>query len=168
MDALQALQTKRDTRTYSGQPVDEATLAAVLDAARMAGSAKNAQPVRLVVVTEQTAKEGLTGAGDFAAWIDQAPVVIVATVRADAGPRQLYDVGRHTQNLMVAAHALGLATCPVTIHHHDVARDLLGIPDDIVPAMIVTQGWPPAGDAEPSPIAGPRVPLGDYAKNEKW
>ncbi len=168
MDALHALRSKRDTRSYTDAPIDDDTLATVLDAARMAGSAKNAQPVRLVVVTDQAAKAGLTAAGDFAAWIDQAPVVIVATVRADAGPRQLYDVGRHTQNLMVAAHALGLATCPVTIHHHDVARDLLGIPEDIVPAMIVTLGWPPAGEAAPSPIAGPRVPLGDYVSHGGW
>lgn len=168
MDALTAIRGKRDTRAYTDRPVDADTLHRVLDAARMAGSAKNRQPVRLVAVTAGDDKVALKDAGDFAAWIDQAPVVIVVTVSADAGPRRLFDVGRHSQNLMVAAHAEGLATCPVTIHHQDVARSVLGIPADIEPAMIVTLGWPaPGGEAPPS-IASPRVSLGDYVSHGRW
>lgn len=168
MDALDAIRSKRDTRAYTTDIVDREVLDRVIDAARMAGSAKNQQPVRLVVVTDPEAKQGLTASGDFASWIGQAPIVIVATARADAGPRRLFDIGRHLQNLMVAAHAEGLATCPVTIHHPDVARSLLGIPDDIEPAMIVTLGWPAPGGEAPPQIAGPRVDMDDYALTERW
>jgi len=55
----------------------------VLDAARMAGSAKNRQPVRVVVVTDRADKVALRAGGDFASWIDQAPVLVVFTVAAD-------------------------------------------------------------------------------------
>lgn len=168
MDALDALRSKRDTRSYRTDAVDGEVLARVLDAARMAGSAKNQQPVRLVVVTVADAKQALRASGDFASWIDQAPIVIVATARADAGPRRMFDVGRHLQNLMVAAHAEGLATCPVTIHHPDVARRTLGIPDDVEPAMIVTLGWPAPGGEAPPQIAGPRVDMDDYTLSERW
>jgi len=168
MDALDAIRSKRDTRSYRTDVVEDDVLGRLLDAARMAGSAKNQQPVRLVVVTDAEAKQALTASGDFASWIDQAPVVIVATARANAGPRRLFDVGRHLQNLMIAAHAEGLATCPVTIHHPDVARSILGIPDDIEPAMIVTLGWPAAGGEAPPQIAGPRIDMGDYALSERW
>jgi hypothetical protein len=61
MDALTALRSKRDTRSYRPDPIDDATLDQVLDAARMAGSAKNRQPVRMVVVTDldtKTPQEG--------------------------------------------------------------------------------------------------------------
>lgn len=79
----------------------------------------------------------------------------------------MFDVGRHAQNLMVAAHAKGLASCPVTIHHPEVARELLGIPEDVEPAMIVTLGWP--GEPEgPSPVAGPRLTMSDYASVGRW
>ncbi len=168
MDALSALRNKRDTRTYTDQPVADELLDRVLDAARMAGSAKNIQPVRMVVVTELGAKVALKASGDFASWIDQAPVVIVATVPVDGGPRRLFDVGRHAQNLMVAAYAEGLGSCPVTIHHPDVARDVLSIPADVEPSMIVTLGWPQAGEQPPPQIASPRVALDAYAHRGRW
>lgn len=167
MDALTALRTKRDTRSYADRPVDDDTLDALLDAARMAGSAKNVQPVRMIVVTDHATKTALKTSGDFASWIDHAPVVVVVTVMEYAGPRRMFDVGRHAQNLMVAAHASGLASCPVTIHHPDVARGALGIPGDVEPAMIVTLGWP-APSAPPSPVAGPRLPLDQYVTRGAW
>ena len=167
MDALTALRTKRDTRAYEQREIEREILDRLLGAARMAGSAKNVQPVRMVIVTDPESKAALTAAGDFAGWIGDAPVVVVVTVRGDAGPRRMFDVGRHAQNLMVAAHAEGLASCPVTIHHPDVARSALGIPDEIEPAMIVTLGRP-ARDEPPSPVAGPRVSLRTYALWDSW
>ena len=167
MDAITAIKGKRDTRSFTDSPVDEATLNTVLDSARMAGSAKNVQPVRLVVTTDPAKKVALKASGDFATWIDHAPVVIVVTVRADAGPRSMFDVGRHAQNLMVAAHAVGLASCPVTIHHPDVARETLQIPADVEPAMIIALGWP-APSVGPSPVGGPRVDIREYVSTEGW
>ena len=164
---LQMIRGKRDTRSYSAKPVDDETLAMLLGTARMAGSAKNRQPVRLLVVTDSALKKDLKAAGDFAGWIDRAPTVVVVSVAADAGPRRLFDAGRHAQNLMLAAHALGLASCPVTIHHYDVVRGLLGVPESFEPVMFVTLGWP--SDApERNPVAGPRLSLGDYAATGRW
>jgi len=167
MDALQALLNKRDTRNYTSAPIAEAVLTRVLDAARMAGSAKNKQPVRFVIVTDHDAKVALKASGDFASWIDQPPVLAIAAVNANAGPRRMFDVGRHCQNLMVAAHAEGLASCPVTIHHPEVAAAVLGIPNDVEAAMIISLGWPAQSDT-PSPISGPRIDLDDYALRGTW
>lgn len=167
MDALDALRSKRDTRSYTADPVADDVLDRALDAARMAGSAKNGQPVRILAVTDNDDKVALKAGGDFASWIDQAPVLAVMTVRVDAGPRRYFDVGRHAQNLMVAAHAEGLASCPVTFHHQDIVRPVLGLPDDIEAPIVVTLGWP--GRAEgTSPIAGPRMPMGDYVIRGRW
>ena len=167
MDALTAIRTKRDTRSYTDDPVTPEVLAKVLDAARLAGSAKNIQPVRVVTVADQETKEALKAGGDYARWIDQAPVLVVFTVTADAGPRRLFDVGRHAQNLMVAANALGLTSCPVTLHHQDVVREVLGIPDGIEAPMLVSLGV--ADSMEPPPgIGGPRVGLDRYAMTERW
>lgn len=168
MDALTALRSKRDTRAYADAPIDPATLDRLLDAARMAGSAKNHQPVRLVVVDERDTIAGLKQAGDFAAWIDEAPVVVVVAVASEAGPRMHFDVGRHSQNLMVAANAEGLASCPVTIHHPDVARELLGIPSDVEPSMMITLGHPGPGGEAPAQIASRRLPLDGYAYRGRW
>ena len=167
MDALKAILTKRDTRSYTDDPVDPDVLDKVLDAARLAGSAKNVQPVRVVTVTDPATKKALKGGGDYATWIDRAPVLVVFTVTEDAGPRRLFDIGRHAQNLMVAANAHGLTSCPVTLHHQDVVRQVLGIPDNVEAPMLVSLGSPDSMEPPPG-IAGPRVPLSDYAMTERW
>lgn len=167
MDALKAILTKRDTRSYTNDPVDPDVLERVLDAARLAGSAKNVQPVRVVTVKDEATKEALKGGGDYATWIDKAPVLVVFTVTEDAGPRRLFDIGRHAQNLMVAANANGLTSCPVTLHHQDVVRKVLGIPGNVEAPMLVSLGVPESMEP-PAAIAGPRVPLGEYAMAERW
>ncbi|MGH1493362.1 MAG: nitroreductase family protein [Acidimicrobiales bacterium] len=167
MDALTAIMTKRDTRSYTDQPVEPALLETVLNAARLAGSAKNVQPVRVVTVSDPETKKALKAGGDFATWIDQAPLLVVFTVTSNAGPRRMFDIGRHAQNLMVAANAVGLTSCPVTLHHEDVVRSTLGIPANVDAPMLVSLGWPASMEA-PAGIAGPRVPLTDYAMAERW
>lgn len=167
-DALNVIFTKRDTRSYADRPIGKQTMDNVLNAARLAGSAKNQQPVRLVVVTETEGKTAIKDAGDYAEWIDTAPAVIVLAVHDDAGPRRLFDVGRHAQNLMLAAHAEGLASCPVTIHRPDGVRAHLGFPDEYEPVMFVTLGAPAENASDKPRRSHPRLPLDDYARHGRW
>ncbi len=164
MDALDAIVSKRDTRSYLDEPVDRDVLDRVLGAARMAGSAKNSQLTRLVVVTDPASRAELATCGDFTSWIGSAPVVIVLVAPVDGG--RLFDLGRMAQNLMVAANALGLATCPVTFHHQDRLRAVIGLPDDMEGPMAITLGRP--GPADPSRPRGPRLPLDELVHNERW
>lgn len=164
MDAYQAIVTKRDTRSYRPGAVDEGTLRRILQAGRMAGSAKNMQVTRIVVVTDADTRKQLTACGDFTSWIDQAPVVLVLCMPTETG--RLFDVGRMAQNLMVAAHAHGLATCPVTFHHQDRLRPLLGLPDDHEGPMGITLGNPAAAD--PNRPRAPRLPLDQVAFRNRW
>jgi nitroreductase len=165
MDALRAIATKRDTRAYRADPVSEEDLEAVLRAARMAGSAKNNQLTRIVVVTETDGRKALTSCGDFTSWIDVAPVVLVFAIPVDGG--RLFDVGRMAQNAMVAANALGLATCPVTFQHQDRIREVLGLPADMEGPMGVTLGHPDVEAAASRPRA-PRLPLDQIVHRERW
>lgn len=164
MDAYDAIVTKRDTRSYLVDPVPDEQLDRVLQAARMAGSAKNAQLTRLVVVTDPEIRTALTACGDFTAWIDQAPVVVVLTCPIDGG--RLFDLGRMAQNLMVAAHDAGLATCPVTFHHQERLREVLGLPADVEGPHAVTLGIP-GPPAEGRPRA-PRLPLDELVHRDRW
>ena len=164
MDAYEAIVTKRDTRSYLDEPVDPDLLDRVLRAARMAGSAKNAQLTRLVVVTDPAIRAALARCGDFTAWIGSAPVVIVLVAPVEGG--RLFDLGRMAQNLMVAAHAEGLATCPVTFHHQDRLRTAIDLPDDLEGPMAITLGRP--GPADPSRPRAPRVPLDDLVHRDRW
>lgn len=165
MDAYDAIVTKRDTRSYRPDPLEPELLDSVLRAARMAGSAKNAQLTRLVVVTDPATRTDLTSCGDFTSWIDQAPVVVVLTCPSEGG--RLFDLGRMAQNLMVAANDAGLASCPVTFQHQDRVRAVLGLPADVEAPHAVTLGHPaPSPDA--NPLRAPRLPLDELVHRERW
>ena len=114
MDAYHAIVTKRDTRDFTDEPVSEDDLHQLLQAARMAGSAKNSQANRLVVVTDADQRAKLAACGKFADWVPGCPAVFVFVVPKDAN--RPFDIGRMAQNVMVAAHSMGLASCPVTFH----------------------------------------------------
>jgi nitroreductase len=164
MDTYQAIVTKRDTRQFLPEPVDEADLRRILQAARMAGSAKNEQVNRLLVVTEETERARLAECGRFARWLPSAPVVIVFVVPAQ-GARP-FDYGRMAQNMMVMANSLGLASCPMTFHDEDCARRLLGLPADLTAPMGVAVGRP--GPPNPERRSSPRVPLDELVRWGHW
>lgn len=164
MDAYQAIITKRDTRQYLPDEVGTEALERVLRAGRMAGSAKNAQLTRLVVVTEPERRQQLAGAGDFTSWIHVAPVILVLVAPFEGG--RLFDLGRMAQNLMLAAHDLGLATCPVTFHHQDRLREAVGLPAELEGPMGITLGHP--GPVDASRPRSPRIPLEELVRRETW
>ena len=66
MDTYQCIVSKRDTRAYLDQPIEEEKLRKVLQAGRMAGSSKNTQPVRLVVLRERKRREEVASCAEFA------------------------------------------------------------------------------------------------------
>ena len=164
MDAYEAIVTKRDTRKFAPDAVDDADLGRILQAARMAGSAKNEQRNRLLVLTEEDRRSRLAKCGKFSSWIESAPVVIVFVVPTEGG--RPFDYGRMAQNMMVAANSLGLASCPMTFHDAECAREVLSLPEDLTAPMGVAVGrpGPPESDREPSP----RVPLDDLVRWETW
>jgi nitroreductase len=164
MDTYQAIVTKRDSRSFAIQPVDDDDLRRILQAARMAGSAKNEQVNRLLVVTDESQRRRLAGCGRFADWIPSAPVVIALVVPAKGG--RPFDYGRMAQNMMVMANGLGLASCPMTFHDEACARRVLGLPDDLTAPMGVAVGRP--GPAEENPWSAPRVPLDDLVRRDRW
>ena len=163
MDALKAITSKRDSRSFTEQPVDDDTLRHVLQAGRMAGSAKNTQPCRFVVLTDTAHKEALAACGSFSAWIPQAPVNIAVVIPSDGRD---FDAGRTAQNMMVAANALGLASCPVTMHDQDCAQRVLGLPDGHRVAIVLAIGHPVEGST--SGMGAPRVPLDEMFHRERW
>ena len=164
MDAYQAIVSKRDRRDFEDKPVAEEDINKVLQAARMAGSAKNQQLNRLIVVTDADDLAELAKCGRFADWVDRAPVMIVIVVPEEGG--KMFDVGRMAQNMLVTAHSLGLASCPVTFHEQDPVRKLLGIPDDYEAPMGVGIGHPapPSEERESSP----RIPLDELVDWGRW
>lgn len=164
MDAYEAIVSKRDTRQFTDAPVSDEDLHHILQAGRMAGSAKNSQLNRIVVVTDADDRKQLSECGKFADWIPGAPVVLVL-VAPKEGNRP-FDHGRMAQNMMVAANALGLGSCPVTFHDPGCVASLLGIPDDYEAPMGVGIGHPAPPDEKQK--SSPRIPLDELVMRGRW
>ena len=164
MDAYDAIVNKRDTRRFTDEAVSDDDLHKVLQAGRMAGSAKNQQLNRIVVVTDAGDRAKLGECGKFADWLPGCPVVMAIVVPEDGGKD--FDIGRMAQNMMVAAHGLGLASCPVTFHDEGAVADLLGIPEDYKAPMGVGIGRPAPAEEKKEP--SPRIPLEELVNWGRW
>jgi nitroreductase len=163
MDAYTCVRTKRDTRVYQDKPIPEESLRRVLQAGRMAGSAKNLQPCRFVVIQDTPTKKALAACGQFAQHIVPAPVAI-AIVLPQSG-REL-DAGRCAQNMMLAAWADGITSCPITMHDGDCALRVLGVPQDYRVSIVLAFGYPPLSG--PRPRGTPRISLGELVHWGGW
>jgi nitroreductase len=144
----------RAIRQFEDRPIDESDLEAVLEAARWTGSSKNRQNWSFVVVDDPQQKERLCEAGDFTVPIANAPVTI-CLVEESGGYE--FDTGRVAQNIMLAADAIGLATCPITLHREDLAGDVLDLPEGRRCRYAVAIGYP-APSAAPRKMGG-RKPM---------
>ena len=161
----------RVVRRYLPRPVPPGVIEAILEAGRWTGSAKNRQSWAFVVVEERGTLDLLAEAGDYTAPVLEAPLGI-ALVRLSEGND--FDLGRAAQNMMQAAAANGIGSCPITLHRREQAALILGLPDDAHCRWLVTFGYPDE-EAEPEQRLQARArglrgrkPLSEVAHRERF
>ncbi|MCC7365675.1 MAG: nitroreductase family protein [Dehalococcoidia bacterium] len=174
MTPYEAILGKRDTRAFEARPIPEETLHRIVQAGRMAGSAKALEPVRFVVIESQAQKEALARCGGFTPHLPTAAVVVALVLEPEMGVvgaplthfRGPFDAGRAAQNMMIAAWAEGIASCPASMHHAAEAAKVLGLPEGYTVANTIAFGYPAGTDAvRPN---RPRRPLEEYVHRERW
>ncbi|HEY7584817.1 MAG TPA: nitroreductase family protein [Acidimicrobiia bacterium] len=147
----------RAVRDFDSRPLSDPDLHAILEAGRWTGSSKNRQSWSVIVVTDPDQKERLAESGDFTEPLRRAPMAIALI---QEGAEYEFDIGRLAQNLMLAAKAIGVATCPVTFHRQEEAARVLGIPPGKICRYGVALGYP-AAVIRPSRMSG-RKPLNEF------
>lgn len=165
MDTYRTIVSKRDTRVFLDTPVPEETVRRILQAGRMAGSSKNVQGCRFIAIDGQRVKEEVAKCGDFAKWLPSAPLVIAVAV-SERDTRAEFDAGRAAQNMMLAAWADGIASCPTTMHHVECARQALGLPAEFHVSTVIGFGYrakPPKRVPEAA-----RLPFDEYVRRDRW
>jgi len=143
MDALEALRTRRSCRRFADAEVGRDLVEQVLDAGRLAATARNEQPWEFVVVTDAAARAEIAAMTDYGPFIADAPVCIA--VLATDTKYYLEDGSAATQNMLVAAHALGLGACWVAGDKKPYAPQVvarLGAPDDLALVALIALGRP--------------------------
>jgi nitroreductase len=152
LDVFEAIKKRRSVRAYTSEKVSDEDVERLIEAARWAPSAGNIQPWEFIIVKNAETKRRLSDAALRQTFIEKAPVVIV--VCADVtrsswgyGSRGtnlycLQDTAAATENMLLAAQALGLATCWVGAFHEDAVAKAINAPRNLRPVAIVPVGHP--------------------------
>ena len=152
MDVMEAIRTRRSVRSYEDRPVEDDKLMAVLEAARLAPSAKNFQEWRFVVVRDAATRQKLMAAAKGQSFVGQAPVVIACCAETDnhvMSCGQLsypIDVAIAIDHMTLKAVEEGLGTCWVGAFYEDQAKAVLGVPEEVRVVELLALGYPKYGE----------------------
>jgi len=173
VDVFEAIKGRRSVRAFTNKPVSDEEVMKLIDAARWAPSAGNIQPWEFVVVRDPEIKRGPSVAALDQTFIEEAPVVIVVCanqLRSGSGYGSrgvnlycLQDTAAAIQNMLLAAHALGLATCWIGAFYEEEARKVLHIPNGVRPIAII-----PVGHPAEKPEAPERRPISEIVHRETF
>jgi nitroreductase len=171
VETWDAIRSRRNVRSYGEQAIAPQDLDRILEAARRAPSAGNQQAWDFVVCTDPEQLAQLAGVFEAAGHVagSAATIALVAPSSDDAQLRDLiqFDLGQATMSVMLAAADLGIGSAHAGVHDQELARRLLGFPEDRVCAMLVTLGIP--ADRPLTPIQRPnRRPFGEVVHRGHW
>ncbi len=163
---LDVIRERRSVRRFRKDPVSDDQLLPLLEAMQWAPSAGNAQPWRVHVVRDGEQQRQLAEAALGQRFVADAPVVLVVSVHVPEahkayGPRGvdlycLQDTGAAVQNLLLAAHVAGFATCWVGAFRETQVKRSLSLPSSLRPVALV-----PLGAADERPAPPRRKPLSE-------
>ena len=150
--ALDNILTRTSVRDYTEQPVEPQKVEYLLRAGMAAPTAVNKQPWHFVVLDTRETIDRLAGANPRAGMLKRAPLAIVVCgnmQKALEGKGQEYwiqDCSAATENILLAAHALGLGAVWTGTYPMDdrvkATREALALPDHIVPLCTIVIGYP--------------------------
>jgi nitroreductase len=171
VDTWDAIQSRRNVRSYTDQPIPREDLERILEAGRRAPSSRNWQPWHFVVVTDSAQLNELAKVWQGARHVAQsaATIALVAAEPADAALRdQLqYDLGQATAYIMLRAVDLGVGSGHSAVVDQAQAQRVLEFPDGLFCAYLIALGYP--ADRPLRPITKPdRRPFDEVVHWNHW
>lgn len=168
MDAMETILSRRSIRKYAPKPIPDELVTQLLRAAMAAPSAANQQPWHFVVITNRATLDKIPTYHPYATACMEAPLAILVCLDQQLEKIEgmgTQDVSAATQNILLAARALGLGGVWLGVHprtERQVAfRKELGLPDHVLPFALISLGYP----AEEKPPAD-RYDAGRVHRNQ--
>jgi len=169
MEFLELAKKRYSCRDYKSDPVEDDKLQQILEAARLAPTACNLQPFKLVVIHTKGREAELRRIYS-SSWFTQAPVIICACgitseswKRRDGKDYCEVDATIAMDHLILAAASLGLGTCWIGAFNPDSAREILGLPGNVEPIAFTPLGYP-----ADQPGGKSRKSLNEIVRHERW
>lgn len=148
MDFIEIARQRFSCRSYQNKAVDEGKLYKVLEAGRIAPSAVNNQPWHFVVIQDEENRKKICSAYKRD-WLQQAPVIIVVCgdhsaswKRSDGKDHCDIDIAITVDHITLMATEQGLGTCWVCNFDKQKVIEVLNLPDNIEPMVILPLGYP--------------------------
>lgn len=171
MELYEVIQRRTSVRAYLPNPVPDEVLNRILEAGRLAPSAKNYQPWKFIVVRDQMIKQALVSACRGQAFIAEAPVVVCGCAIEEQAWKgmggywsaEAVDLSIALEHIILAATAEGLGTCWIGAFSEDEVRKVLQIPSGVKPIALTPIGYP-AKETKPRP----RKPLAEIVCYDRY
>jgi len=148
MDFIDLINKRYSVRAYKTDIVEDEKISIVLNAARLAPTASNRQPFKIIVIHTNGKEQELLTIYQRK-WFVQAPIIICvcgipesAWVRRDSRNYLDVDVAIVMDYMILAATDLGLGTCFIAAFDATNARKVLVLPDDVDPILFTPLGYP--------------------------
>ena len=158
---LETIKSRRIARTMTDEPIERTQLERVLEAGRWAPSAGNRRPHRFVAVQDPVTLRVLRMVSPGMFQRPTAAVLICIdrneTDSEEFPPRSMsvfYDVGTTAENMILAAHSMGLGSGIVTSFCKEAVRVVLNLPARLSPEMFICLGY--SSDVMRPPIRSSR------------
>ena len=145
MDALEAIKGRRSVRKYKKEPVSEEQVKQILEAGRWAATKGNKQPWKFIILNDAQVRNNLANTLSTGKFLSEAPLGIAVVIKLDDPVHAVQDGAAATQNMLLAAHALGLGGCWISVHDmswEGEAKEVLGIPEEESLLSVVSIGHP--------------------------
>lgn len=173
-EQLRPLLRTRQVREFTDEPVSEAELAALADAARWSGSSANKQPWRFIVIREPKALRAIADAGmpqTRSLRTAMAAIAIALPEEQGKAVSHAYDEGRAAERILIGATMLGLGAgiAWILAAARGTVSELLDIPGEWRVRTVVAIGHPSeAARRSKSPKGQARLPRDEVVFNERW
>jgi nitroreductase len=159
MDVVDAIKNRRSIRRYKDTPVPLNILRKIVEAGTWAPTGANKQYWKYIIVNEPKVMKMVKQVSPMMWGISPAVVVVCQDLKRLELSEQVKSgygecAGFPSQNILLAAHSLDLGTCAIGGFNKQAIKDILDIPDDLWPMLVINIGYP---DEEPTPK--PRRPL---------
>ncbi len=145
MDVFEAIKTRRSIRKYRKEPIPEELLLKVLEAGRWAPSAKNSQPWNFIVLKDEKVRRDVAEAFPPGRFLAEAACGIAVVTDPKASNHAVEDGAAATQNMLLAAHALGLGACWLGVYggvYEEKVKEILGVPKEKLLISVISLGFP--------------------------
>jgi len=165
MEVLEAIKTRRSIRSFKAQPVSDEDTIKILDAARLAPSGGNRQAWTFIYVKDPQVLRMVKNCSP--GFYGNAAAAIVIGLPGGGRGIGLLDVGFAAENICLAAHALGIGSCPIASFNKEAVKKVVNGPEDWEPILVISLGYSDGAPRNPA-----KKPLSEVvyldAFGKKW